>query len=272
MSSGVWQAWQRLRRSIAQRGVRVAVTTALRRVLHGELASAIARPDSTTGSHAFDRETGLDTAGVVHGSALRSGHPNDLYSVAYYGSEPALFAGVLEQWLGTPGRRTLEDYSFIDFGSGKGRVVMLASEHPFRECIGVELSPELHAVAMDNLARWRTIGRALSPVSAVRGDATEFMPPETPCLVYLFNPFAGKVLGRLLDQLAERFRERPGELDLLYLHHEFRHEFERRPGFQRMWEKSIPLQVSDLADVPASISSEEEPCSGWRWVGTETKV
>ena len=272
MSSGVWRAWQRLRRSIAQRGLRVALGNAFGRVLQGGLASSIARPESLPGSHAFDRATGLDTAGLVHGNALRSGHPNDLYSIAYYGSEPALFAGVLEQWLGTPGRRPLEDYTFIDFGSGKGRVVMLASEHPFRECIGVELSPELHKVALENLARWRTMGRAVSPVSAVRGDATEFVPPGTPCLVYLFNPFAGKVLGRLLDQLAERFRERPGELDLLYLHHEFRQEFDGRPGFQRMWERSIPLQVSDMADVPASISSKEEPCSGWRWVGTETKV
>jgi len=42
---------------------------------------------------------------------------------------------------------------FLDFGSGLGRVVILAATYPFRKVIGVELIPELHAKAQDNVRK-----------------------------------------------------------------------------------------------------------------------
>src|SRR4051812_24936441 len=35
-----------------------------------------------------------------------------------------------------------EEFTFIDVGSGKGRVVLLASQHPFQRIIGCELSKQ----------------------------------------------------------------------------------------------------------------------------------
>jgi len=36
------------------------------------------------------------------------------------------------------------EFTFIDFGSGKGRVLFLASEYPYKKIIGVELARMLH--------------------------------------------------------------------------------------------------------------------------------
>jgi hypothetical protein len=44
-----------------------------------------------------------------------------------------------------------QDFTFIDLGSGKGRALLLASEFPFQEIIGVELGPELHEIAKKNI-------------------------------------------------------------------------------------------------------------------------
>ena len=41
----------------------------------------------------------------------------------------------------------LSRFCFIDFGSGKGRVLLVASHYPFREVVGVEFAPELHQIA-----------------------------------------------------------------------------------------------------------------------------
>src|SRR5688572_18369938 len=41
-------------------------------------------------------------------------------------------------------------YDFIDFGSGKGRALVLAAEAGFRKAVGVEISPPLHEVAIRN--------------------------------------------------------------------------------------------------------------------------
>ena len=39
------------------------------------------------------------------------------------------------------------DFALLDLGSGKGRALLMASDYPFRRIIGVELLPELHAIA-----------------------------------------------------------------------------------------------------------------------------
>ena len=49
-------------------------------------------------------------------------------------------------------------FTFVDFGAGKGRVLMMACEYPFKQVIGVELSRKLHATASRNynigFAKW----------------------------------------------------------------------------------------------------------------------
>jgi len=46
-----------------------------------------------------------------------------------------------------------ERFTFIDIGSGKGRALLMAAEYPFRRIVGVELLPELHAIARENIAK-----------------------------------------------------------------------------------------------------------------------
>ena len=43
--------------------------------------------------------------------------------------------------------RDVSGYTFVDLGSGKGRMLFVAAERPFRRVIGVEFSRSLHAEA-----------------------------------------------------------------------------------------------------------------------------
>jgi hypothetical protein len=115
-------------------------------------------------------------------------------------------------------------------------------------------------------------------MQAICQEATEFQFPLTPCLAYLFNPFTSKVLARLLDHIAEAFANRPGELDLLYVNAEFSYLLEQHPGFLPLWEMPIRMSAEDsAADLLYMVDEtgnkqygeqQQEPCSGWRWVGT----
>ena len=71
-----------------------------------------------------------------------------------------------------------QDFNFVDIGSGKGRALLLASDYPFREIIGIELSPELDRVAQGEVAICEVIrpGRTVHrpPVTCIQGDAAEF--------------------------------------------------------------------------------------------------
>jgi SAM-dependent methyltransferase len=273
------EASQRLRRNVAQRGLRNAIGNVLRRIRTRDFSAAPAQPLVLEGSHPFDEATGLDTGGFIHGSQLQNGHPHDLYTVCYYGTAPSLVEGVLDRWLKTPERKPVEEYTFIDFGSGKGRVVLLASKLPFRKCIGVELNANLNQIAAENMRRWQKMGNSASPIQAICQEATEFQFPDTPCLVYLFNPFTSKVLALLLEHIAQVFANRPGELDLLYVNAEFGYLLEQHPGFAQLWHMQIEMSPEDsAADLlkpvfePGANQSDKplgEPCSGWRWVGMQ---
>jgi hypothetical protein len=123
------------------------------------------------------------------------------------------------------------------------------------------------------------MGHAISPMQALCQEATQFQFPDTPCLVYLFNPFTSKVLALLLDHIARTFADRPGELDLLYVNAEFGFLLEQHPGFVQLWEMQIEMSAEDsAADLLKTVSEPgtdqageplREPCSGWRWVGMQ---
>ena len=84
----------------------------------------------------FDSEHGVDTEGRFEGwtylSDLDIASSNWIDGSDYAAIEPARFKRVLAAFdIG------FEDYTFLDFGSGKGRALLLASEFPFKRILGL---------------------------------------------------------------------------------------------------------------------------------------
>ena len=100
-------------------------------------------------------------------------------------------------------------FTFIDMGSGKGRVLLMAAMYPFRHVIGVEVQPDLHAIAEQNIEMFDVSGRQCTRIESVCMDAREFQFPQTPLLVYLFNPFPDYVLRNVLENLGRSLAENP---------------------------------------------------------------
>jgi SAM-dependent methyltransferase len=97
---------------------------------------------------------------------------------------------------------------FIDFGCGKGRVLLMAAMQPVRRVIGVELSPELSATARRNIHRAQPRLRCRD-VEVVTCSAEAFVIPPAPLTVFFWNPFAGEILERVLENIHRSYRERP---------------------------------------------------------------
>jgi SAM-dependent methyltransferase len=98
-------------------------------------------------------------------------------------------------------------YTFVDMGSGKGRMLFVAAEYPFRKVIGVEFSNDLHEEALANIKRYKYSGQRCADIESVHGDAAEFEFPNERLVLYMFNPFGPEVMGRMLANL-ERSIER----------------------------------------------------------------
>jgi hypothetical protein len=92
----------------------------------------------------------------------------------------------------------------------------MASEYPFRNIVGVELIEELHRAAEENIRDYRSPAQQCSKIEAFRGDAGEFVFPETPLVVYLFNPLPEAGLQRVIRNLEESLEQSPRLVWILY--------------------------------------------------------
>jgi SAM-dependent methyltransferase len=235
--------------------------------------------------HPFDQINGTDTSGLVPAKDLVTGHPNDEHVTAYYAVAPSILRSLVARWTATGPSHHITDYTFLDIGAGKGRAVLLASELPFRQVIGVELNPDMAAIARSNVAVWNSAhaedptATAIAPVYIVEDDALNITLPSTPTLVFLFHPFEDPVLKLLLRRIESSFLGRPGELDLLYVNAEHGPTLNRHPAFQLMWQGQIPMSPDDhAADLEAIAqqteygSTGDELCAIYRYVGRGNKT
>jgi SAM-dependent methyltransferase len=216
-----------------------------------------------TAEHEFDRVYGVDTSGLVWGVDLKTGSPSDAWNTAYYGIGPSVFHHVMAQ-VPEPLQRTA---TFIDLGCGKGRAVLLASEYPFAQIIGVEIAPQLHRIAVENVARYTAARRAeargdVAPMCVLLEDAANYRFPSGPLVVYLYHPFCRPVLEKVLRNLGRSLAEEPRDAAVIYINHELRDSLDRAPYLQQVWSATVAMDASDrLAD---RIGSSAEDCAIYR--------
>ncbi len=129
------------------------------------------------------------------------------------------------------------DYTFVDLGSGKGRMLLIASEFPFRKVVGVEMREDLHDQAMENARRYRHSTAQTSRIDCQLVDATHFDFPAGKLVVYLFNPFSAEIMGRVFRRLDASFEQDPREIVLVYVHPEFGFQLKTLRHFQ-MWRET----------------------------------
>lgn len=106
---------------------------------------------------------------------------------------------------------------FVDYGSGKGRVLIMAARYPFRKVIGVELSAELNVIAQANLERTRKKLKC-NNIEIITSDARQYSLPTDVTFIHMFNPFVGEVLVQVLQRVHDSLLAAPRKITLLYTH------------------------------------------------------
>jgi SAM-dependent methyltransferase len=150
----------------------------------------------------FDLEKGLNTGGVVDLRNLTINGNNKVHGVRHVAVRPDEFDAAFKAL-----PVDVSGYTFIDLGSGKGRALVLAAQHPFTTIIGVEFAKELHMAAQEN------IKGIDAPITTLWMDATRYEFPTGPLIVFLYNPFAAEIMSKV----AERLQFAPGPVYVMYL-------------------------------------------------------
>ncbi len=174
----------------------------------------------------FDEKYGTDTGGIREIRSLDAASlPNATYAVRYGPSGEQGVRASLEKLNIDPG-----DFTFIDFGSGKGRVLLIAAGLPFRAVVGIEFSRELHETAVQNIQGFPPHLISAGTVTSRCQDAASFPLPPSNLVCYFHNPFGPPVLSNVVARL-EAHRDTGYRIFVIYLDPRHREVFEETGKF-----------------------------------------
>ena len=160
----------------------------------------------------FDLEHGTDTNGVVQVGALDLPAEAARHAVRYQTAISDVFLGLLNDL-----PISHDKYLFIDLGSGKGRALLLASNFPFKQIIGIELAPSLHQTACKNISIYRAPIQRCHDIISVCKDVAAYEIPRDNVVIYLFNPFDEQVIAAVLLNIERSLQAFPRSLYVVYL-------------------------------------------------------
>jgi SAM-dependent methyltransferase len=177
----------------------------------------------------FDQLFGVDTAGFIHPSELEINSANQLHAVSYGGSDPKDFREAIGA-LDADYRR----FAFIDFGSGKGRAILLATEFPFGRIVGLEFSEKLHRIAENNITHFKSNIAMCRNVELLCIDVTEYRLPDDPLVCYFCNPFDETIMTNVIAKIRSSFLAKPRDIFVVYYNAKEAHLLDDSDCFQRV--------------------------------------
>jgi SAM-dependent methyltransferase len=132
-----------------------------------------------------------------------------------------------------------EDAVLVDIGSGKGRVLLVASEFGFKEARGIEFAHELCEVARKNVGRYKQKTGVRTEFQIIETDATQYLIKPEENLFIMYNPFDETVLDRVLDNIIASLRESPRKIWIVYYNPKWNQIVESRRELKRAQELNV---------------------------------
>jgi SAM-dependent methyltransferase len=202
------------------------------RELAGAIWSALlellpSRRKARFGDFDYDWEHSTDTtrSNVAFGTQFLTG----ITARPYYATEPWLFEQVMQAL-----PIDFSQFMFVDLGSGKGRVLLMASDYPFARIVGVEFMPDLHRAAQKNIKSYSNDRQSCYKIEALHMDARDFQFPLDPLVVYLFNPFSESTFAQVLENLGYSVERSPRPVYIAYRFTEFENLLAQEPWLEKI--------------------------------------
>ncbi len=105
---------------------------------------------------------------------------------------------------------------FVDLGCGKGIVLLVASDLGFKEARGIEISPVLCDIAINNCSNYKEKTKAGTDFIIVRSDVIDYGLNDDEDVFYLFNPFDEYVLKQALNNITVSLQRRNRGILIIY--------------------------------------------------------
>lgn len=159
----------------------------------------------------WDFRHGVDTCGEIPLTSYDFQSDNKAPGLEYHSHHPQILRDTFKAL-----SIQHERYTFIDFGCGKGRALLVAAEFPFRKIVGLEFAPQLAQIAQNNVKSYRGSHRNCQDLEVLCIDATSYALPPEPQVLYFYSPFTGSVMERVVANIDRSLKIWPRDLFVLF--------------------------------------------------------
>lgn len=147
-----------------------------------------------------------------------------------------------------------EQFTFIDCGSGLGYSMMIAARTPFRKVLGIDFAKELVEDCKQNiLAFLNSPQTKCKNIEAQHNSILNFEIPQTPLVVYMFNPFKTDIMTPWSHRLLADYKANPRDIWIIYANPELNHLYSENPSFERLRIDALKTMFFNIAS-PFDIS------------------
>jgi SAM-dependent methyltransferase len=193
LRSAMLQKIRRVRHSAASSGLRRTLADIFIKIVINSIGYNAERDPS------FDSRYGTDTTGRIQTGDLGVADASVLETARLYLPSPPRVTRWMLQNVGIDH----SDFTFVDLGCGKGRVLLVASEFAFRAIHGVDISAELCNTARINATVYRPASRKCRDIHVHNLDATKFEFPGGHLLIHLYHSFDVELTVEILRRIGD---------------------------------------------------------------------
>lgn len=159
----------------------------------------------------FDMKHGVETYTIVEVADLNVDASQTVESNRFQSIHEDLFEKAFRHL-----RINHSDFVFVDFGSGKGKALLLASRYPFKIIIGVEFSANLCQTCRRNLELYRSPDQKTRAFEIAHVNAGHYELLLEPSVFFFHNPFRGALMQSVLEHIASSLQAHPRPAWIIY--------------------------------------------------------
>lgn len=149
---------------------------------------------------------------------------------------------------------------FVDVGSGKGKVLLIASNFKFKKIIGIESSKILCDIAMKNVSIYKTkVDGLVNKIEIINQNIVNYKITPEENVFFMFNPFNFSVMEHFLVKLKNSFFASPRLIWLIYFNPKYKNLIESQKWFDlysNNWYGGWECSVFKSCDYPNSVYSK----------------